>query len=55
MTKEEQDKLAKEVEETFLGGGGFAHNLIALSLQKLAKFDKPRADAIYADLCERGF
>lgn len=55
MTKEEQDKLAEEIEETFLGGGNFAHNVITFSLRELAKFDKPRSDAIYEDLCERGF
>ncbi len=55
MTKEEQDKIAKEIEDVFVRNAPYSHNVITLSLQLLAKHDKPRADAIYANLCERGF
>lgn len=55
MDKAALDKMAEEIEEAFVQGGDFSHNVITASLQTMAKTDRDRANTIYADLVERGF
>ena len=58
MTEQQQaelDKLAEEVRTTFAHGGPFAHNIISLTLTRMAKIDKDAATKLYNEICEEGF
>ena len=55
MTDEQKQEKVKKIFTTYAKGGSMAHNIITLSLQSLAKHDKPLADKTYATLEERGF
>lgn len=55
MTKEQIDAKEKEIIKTWAGGGPFAHNIVRLELQNIAKHDRERADSIYIKLQRMGY
>lgn len=54
---EHTDKELKHMQaiyKTAKNGGPFAHNLIGITLQTIAKTNRPLADEIYQDLINAG-
>ncbi len=55
VKKDSVKKQIRDIKKTWRAGGPYAHNMVQLSLQILAKTDKEAADRTYKEIQEMGY